>query len=391
MIKKEKTRLGIDARILSQPMNGVARHLILLLKSLAQKKEFEVFLFSDTPLREEYKDYFSGYQLILFNKPGLKKYWKNWILPLQLSKHRIDLYHSVWDKGVPLISPCPVVMSIHDLYSISAENKTAKSSKKAQRHIGLFLEAFKAKKIVTISECTKKEIVEKLRVPPDKVVVAYLDCDRRHIKEAALSEEAGGLPYGLAGAGYFIGIIGRLDDVRKNTPFLIRSFSKFIKQIPGGAGAKLVIVGSFCDRSESFIGLKKLVREYSVEKDVIFTGYVRDSILYNLISHSIAMIFTSTFEGFGIPILEAFALGTPVITSDRSSMREIASGPSAILIDPASEEGLVSAMASVRGDSSLRKRLIEFGYKRLGDFDWNIAMEKITNVYYDIVGEGRKG
>jgi len=385
-MKKDKIRLGIDARILSQPMNGVARHLILLLKSLARKKEFEVLLFSDTPLKEEYKDYFSGYQLILFNQPKLKKYWKNWVLPFQLSKHRIDLYHSVWDKGVPLFSPSPVVMSIHDLYSISAENKTAKKSKKAQRRIGLFLEALKAKKILTISEATKGEIVGKLHVPPDKIVVAYLDCDRQYIKSAVYREEDKGLPYGLAGGRYFIGIIGRLDDVRKNTPFLMRSFSRFLRQsLSSGGGDKLVLVGSYDASSESFIALKKLVLEYNIEKNVVFTGYVCDPVLYNLIRQSIAMIFTSTFEGFGIPILEAFTLGTPVITSDRSSMREIASGGSALLVDPASEGELASAMSSLCGDADLRKRLIGNGYKRLGDFDWNIAMEKITDVYYDIL------
>ncbi|MFH0763610.1 MAG: glycosyltransferase family 1 protein [Candidatus Omnitrophota bacterium] len=382
--KKDRTRLGIDARILSQPMNGVARHLILLLKSLAKKKEFEVFLFSDTPLMEEYSPYFSGYRLILFDRPGLKKYWKNWVLPFQLSKHRIDLYHSVWDKGVPLISPCPVVMSIHDLYSISGENKTAKKSKKARRRIGLLLETLKAKKIMTISESTRIEIIEKLRVPPEKVVAAYLDCDRQYIKDAASREDGRDLPYGLAAGGYFISVAGRLDDVRKNTPFLIRSFSKFLGRHPG-PGIKLVVVGSYDASSGPFIALKKLAAEYNIEKDVVFTGYVPDGVLYNLIRRSIAVIFTSTFEGFGIPILEAFALGAPVITSDRSSMREIASGGSALLVDPASEENLVSAMSSLVSDTSLRKRLSENGRKRLGDFDWNIAMEKITDVYYDIL------
>lgn len=384
-MKKEKTRLGIDARILSQPMNGVARYLILLLKSLAQKKEFDVFLFSDTPLREEYKEYFSGYKLILFDRPRLKKYWKNWVLPFHLFRHRIELYHSVWDKGVPLFSVCPVVMSIHDLYSISEENKAARKAKKRARHISLFFEAFKAKKILTISESTKTEIVGKLHVPPEKIVVTYLDCDRQYIKNSVSGEDGHPLPCGLVGGKYFIGIIGRLDDVRKNAPFLIKSFSRFLERTPG-AGYKLVLVGSYDAMSGSFIALKKLVREHNIEEEVVFTGYVRDSVLYDLVRQSIAMIFTSTFEGFGIPILEAFTLGAPVITSGRSSMREIASGGSAILVDPASEEELASAMDSLCNDAALRERLREFGYKRLGDFDWNITMEKIADVYYDILG-----
>ncbi len=388
-MKEDKIRLGVDARILSQPMNGVARHLILLLKSLTQKKEFDVFLFSDTPLREEHRPYFSGYRLILFDQPKLKKYWKNWVLPFHLLKYKIDLYHSIWDKGVPLIAACPVIMSIHDLYAISGDNVTAKKTKKAQRFIGLYLEALRAKKIITISESTKIDIIEKLRVPPKKIVVAYLDCDRQYIKSASAEEDGANLPYGLSDGAYFIGIIGRLDDVRKNAPFLIRSFSMFLKRCPG-RGEKLVLVGSFYDKSDSFIALKKLVRSYNIEKDVIFTGYVRDPILYNLIRRSISMIFASTFEGFGIPLLEAFTLGTPVITSSRSSMREIASNNSALLVNPASEEELSSAMSSLVGNTALRQSLIENGYKRLKDFDWNVTMEKITNVYYDIISKRRK-
>ncbi|MDP3804233.1 MAG: hypothetical protein Q8Q87_01635 [Candidatus Omnitrophota bacterium] len=72
-MREDKIRPGIDARILSQPMNGVARRLILLPKSLTREKEFDVFLFSDAPLREEYRPYFSGYRLILFDRPKLKK------------------------------------------------------------------------------------------------------------------------------------------------------------------------------------------------------------------------------------------------------------------------------------------------------------------------------
>lgn len=381
-MKKDKIRLGIDARILSQPMNGVARYAVSLLKSLSGDGRFEVYLFSDTPLREEYRGVLSDFPIILFNRPKLKKYWKNWVLPFQLLKYKIGLYHAIWDKGVPLLAVCPVVMSINDLYSISGENTTSTNMKKTRRFIGLFLEALKAGKILTISECTKKEIVKRLRVPSGKIVVTYLDCDRQHIESAIDKEGARRLPYDLRDKEYFIGVPGRLDDVRKNVPFLIRSFAKFLERRKGRPH-KLVIAGSFNDKSESFIKLKNLVRYYNIELRVVFTGYIEDRILYNLIKRSSAMVYTSTFEGFGIPLLEAFYLGTPVITSDRSSLPEIASDNSAILIDPASVTALADAMSKLCDDDSIRNTLIGNGRKRLEDFNWDKTIKCITSIYYE--------
>ncbi|MFA6142067.1 MAG: glycosyltransferase family 1 protein [Candidatus Omnitrophota bacterium] len=379
---KDKMRLGIDARILSQPMNGVARYCLSLLKGLSGDGRFEVYLFSDTPLREEYKSVFSKFPLILFNKPRLKKYWKNWVLPFQLSKYRIDLYHAIWDKGVPLFAVCPIVMSINDLYSISTENTASTKVKKTRRLIGLFLEALKARKILTISECTKKEIGERLCVRTEKIAVTYLDCDRQHIGSMIDKEGAWHLPYDLRDKEYFISVAGRLDDVRKNVPFLIKSFAKFL-EMGKPRLHKLVIVGSFSDKSGSFIELKNLVRYYNIEPRVVFTGYIEDRILYNLIKRSGAMIYASTFEGFGIPLLEAFYLGTPVITSDRSSLPEIASGNSAILIDPTSVAALADAMNKLCDDDSLSNALTENGRKRLEDFNWDKTIKYITSVYYE--------
>ena len=241
----KKIRLGIDARIFSQAMNGVARYAMALVKGLSECGQFEIYLFSDSPLREEYREYFSGHHLVLFNSRRFKKYWKNWALPFQLLKHGIGLYHAVWDKGVPLLSPCPAIMSIHDLYSISDINKTSNLKKKSRRFIGLFLEGLAAKKIMTVSESTKKEIMKKLHVRPEKITVTYLDCNKRHIEKMLAKGPAIELPAGLRPKEYIVSIAGRLDDVRKNIPFLIRSFSRSIKDSGNkNECRKLVIVGS---------------------------------------------------------------------------------------------------------------------------------------------------
>ncbi len=377
-------RLGIDARILSQPMNGVARYCINLLESLANESRFEIYLFSDTPIRDEYKQYIKDYKLVLSENRGLKKYWKDRILPGQLSEYKISLYHALWDKGTPLFCATPTVVSIHDLYPISKDNRSSGLRKKISKFLSYFFSAHGAKRIFTVSECTKRDIAAKLFVRREKITVTYNDCAREHIKECAASGKSDPvIDEKLKGAPYFISIAGRLDDVRKNTPFLIRSYARFVKE--HGLRHKLVIVGQCNEDSPSLGELKNLVDSYDLKDMVIFTGYLEDDILYTLMAQAYAMIFVSLFEGFGIPILEAFFLGVPVITSNVSSMPEIASGGSALLVDPRDEKELSDGMHSLSSDAALRTSLIEKGRARLDDFSWKRTMDKILAEYESVV------
>lgn len=379
---KDSIRVGFDARIFSQAMNGVARYASALLTGLAKDGRFEIILFSDTPLRDEYKEYTAGHKLVLLGNRKLKKYWKNWILPARLLGCKIDLYHATWDKGMPVIMPVPAVMDIHDIYSISPENTVAGAGKKISRFMNYILETAAAKKIFTTSENAKNDMVARLGVKPEKIVVTYPGCDCGQIKGKA--GQAGSVLDG----DYFISIAGRLDDVRKNVPLLIKAFGLFLKKAgTAGEGYRLAVVGSGDEKSEPVIGIRKLMNSLGLDGKVVMTGYLDDTRLYSTMAGAKAMIFPSLFEGFGIPILEAFALGVPVITSNTSSMPEIASGGSALLIDPRSETELADAMSAVCKDEVLRTKLAAAGCKRCADFDWGLSMSKIISVYEEIHGK----
>jgi len=386
LAKKRKIRLGIDARILSQTMNGVARCTIAILEGLKGSEQFEVCLFSDTPIRDEYRHYLSGYKLIVLKNRRLKGLWKNWILPFHLFKEGIDLYHATWDKGVPILSPCARVMTIYDLYSISEHNKRIGAEKKLSRFLILRLETFLCRKIFTISENTKNEITAKLGVSPSKITVIYPDCDRRRIKESVASGPGADFPYKeLDGSEYFISIVGRFEDVRKNVPLLVKAFCRFVdKDRPRNSRYKLALVGD-CDRnSESYRKVMDIIDSFRLRDNIVITGYVEDNILYRLLQSSKIMIFPSLFEGFGIPLLEAFLLGVPVIAGDSSAIPEIAGLDGALLIDPASEEKLADAISSMCGDGHLRERFIKNGFKRLNDFSWEQTMDRILTTYANL-------
>lgn len=385
-VQKKKIRLGMDVRILSQTMNGVARCAIALLKSLHAKKQFEVYLFTDTPLREEYKQYFSPYKVVKLNNKRLKKYWKDWILPFYLLKYRIDLYHATWDKGIPIFSPCPTVMTIHDLYRISKSNKYLSRRKKISRFINLRLETSICKKIFAVSENVKKEIIKKLRINPRKIVVIYNDCDRAYIKKMIVTRNNTERYYKkLYRSEYFISIVGKLNDVRKNVAFLVRAFYKFIQQNESlNSRYKLVLIGDYDKRDDSYSRLISLINSYRLGENIILTGYVQDDILYNLLNSSKIMIFPSLFEGFGIPILEAFFLKIPVITSNSSAIPEVVDRNTALLINPASEEELANAISAICNDDQLRMRLIDSGVRRLDHFNWENSMDKILTAYNQV-------
>ena len=164
---KSKTRIGFDVRILSQKMNGVARYALELLKFLREQEEIELYLFTDTPLRAEYSAFISGLPLLELKNKKLKRYWKNWILPWQLLKNNISLYHAIWDKGTPLVAHCPRLMTIHDLFVLSEFQKNLR--KWVKFFIVRFLEAHAAKVVFTVSEATKNDIEKKLGISSKKI------------------------------------------------------------------------------------------------------------------------------------------------------------------------------------------------------------------------------
>lgn len=169
-------------------------------------------------------------------------------------------------------------------------------------------------------------------------------------------------------------------EARKNIERIIEAFKLLQKRDQKGIqDIKLVIAGKgsgskFSDRTNE---IKSLVEKYELTNKVIFSGFIPDHSLAALYSNSLCVLFPSLYEGFGFPIIEGFASGTAVITSDICSMPEIA-GDAALLVDPYSVADLELKMFSLLEDSNLRMQLIDAGKIRLQDFDWSITSEKIT-------------
>ncbi len=380
-----KSRIGLDVRILSQKMNGVARYTIELLQFLRGQRDIDLFLFSDTPLRSEYAVFIKDLPLLELKNKRWKKHWRNWILPWQLLKNKINLYHATWDKGTPIWAHCPRLMTIHDLFVISDFQKNLR--KKIKFLTTRFFEAHAAKEVLTVSEATKSDIVRKLGISPKKILVTHLGCDqeriRKNLEETSFENEN---HWALEKKKYFFCLAGRVCDVRKNVPMMIESFAHFTETYPTRGGYSLVIAGDYDPDSEIFLKMERRIQEKRLQGRIIFTGAISDAALFTLLKHSVAMLFPSLYEGFGLPIVEAYALNVPVITGNISSMKELGEGGAAILVNVKDPRELAAALEQVCADPEAIKRMVGIAAQKMELYSWERMSRLIWEVYQKQLG-----
>ena len=225
----------------------------------------------------------------------------------------------------------------------------------------------RASHFITISHATQKDMIKHYRIPAEKILVQYIGFQElAHCPDTGAPEEAGGAPY------FFF--TGRAKP-RKNVHGIIAAFVEFKKRTTGSC--KLIIAGkadgAYRDQ------LAKIIREGGVERDVVFVGYVSTEQLASYYCHALALVFPSFNEGFGMPVAEAMSVGAPVITSNISSLPEVA-GDAGLLVDPHSPEDISRAMERLFTDAALRRELSEKGPAQAHKFSWQAATERYVTL-----------
>lgn len=228
--------------------------------------------------------------------------------------------------------------------------------------------ARKADRIATVSEYSKEDIARNYNVDPDKIDVVYngantsfhpLDEKTRLTVRKRISA---GIPYF-----FFIGSL----HPRKNLANLFRAYDLFRKS--SGHKVMLVIAGA---KKWWTSDIKSVYDDLEYKDGIIFTGRLQSKEVNDLLASAIALTYVSYFEGFGIPIVEAFRCGTPVITSNVTSMPEIA-GDAALTVDPFKPESIADAMVRIADDESLREQLTAAGLERAGQFTWDESAKRL--------------
>lgn len=302
--------------------------------------------------------------------------WEQGLLPFLATRDGIDLLHAP-GYVAPLFCSIPTVVTIHDVIALKFPRYCRTGNALHYRAV-MPLAARRAARVITVSENSKKDIIEELNVEEDRIDVVPngIDPAFRRIEDTALLSRMRGA-YGLPNK--ILLFVGNLEP-KKNIRCIIESFHELKKtrSVPH----KLVIVGR---RGWLYRKLGRTVAELDLGRDVLFVGNVTREDLVLLYNAADVFLFPSLYEGFGMPPLEAMACGTPVVTSNTSSLPEVVGG-AAITVDPRDVGALTEAVLAVMNDAGLREDLIHRGLERASMFTWDRAARQTAAVYRTAVG-----
>lgn len=317
-----------------------------------------------------------SYHDISYAERAANYFYKEYRLPGQLANLEIDVYHSPRDMGIP--SPaklsCPSVMTLHDIILIRSAGDYY-SPRRARMYARRLLKRVReVDHVITVSQFSRRDIIEWSGISENKVSVVYNGVSQqfRPVTGEAKLEEARarcGLPR------RFVLAVGSTEP-RKNIRTAIEAFGVIRRVRPE---LSLVVTGvDYCrvEPDSAFAGLDLA--------GVHFTGYVHDFDMPALYSMAEALLFPSLYEGFGLPPLEAMACGTPVVTSSTTSIPEVA-GDAAMLVDPASAGELAGALAMVLDSDAVRRELVEKGFRRAAEFNWERTARETRKIYEQVV------
>lgn len=366
-------RIAVNTRLLLKgKLEGIGWFTYQTLERMVhQHPEHDFFFFFDRPYDESFIFSSNVTPVVIppqARHPILFALWFDWTIPYVLKKHKIDVFLSP-DGFCSLRTKIPTCLVVHDL---AFEHYPEHLSFIHRNYWQYFQPRFadKAKRIVTVSEYSKQDIVDHYHIDEDKIAVA---CNGVHDAYRVLDwkeKEAVKAKY-ADGSEYFV-FAGALHP-RKNILNLLKAFVAFKKM--QRSDMKLVIVGRFAWKYEEVLEMKE---NMPFKEDVKWVGYLNVDELPNVIGGAYAMLYPSFFEGFGIPILEALKCNVPAIVSNTSSMPEVA-GEAGLLVNPADVEDIANKMEMLYKDEALRARLISHAPAQVAKYTW----EKAADVLWD--------
>lgn len=361
---------GYEANVRQRLGSGqVAFELLKNIEEIDHKNSYTVLL-TQPPLPDLPRERVNfNYKLI---KPG--KFITRIGIPLSvlLSKDKPDVFFSP-THYIPQFIKVPRVVMIFDLAFFRFQDMFTRRDFLQLKHwTGYSIK--NAQKIITISQSSKKDIVNFYHADPQKISVAYPGYNKELFHPISDKQGVAAVLRKYKIKGDYVIFLGTIQP-RKNLKRLIEAFTRI-------EDLKLVVSGKTSGLGRQawmYQDILELPKQLGIEERVLFTGFVPTEELPYLYSAARAFVFPSLWEGFGIPVLEAMACGTPVIVSKVSSLPEVA-GEAGLLIDPNSTDQIIQAIKTVSTDRRLRKRLSKKGLERVQKFSWKKMAEKVIAV-----------
>lgn len=305
--------------------------------------------------------------------------WEQWALPHAARKAGVDILHCT-SNTAPIWCDIPLVLTLHDIIFLEPRDKKNKS---LYQNLGYFYRRWdvprilkKCRRIITVSDFELGNIKQKLQLPDSQLKMIYngynewfrpIESDKQQYRKY------------IADAGYFF-FLGNTDP-KKNTERTLVAYAKYLEQ----SEVKRPLLMADLDQ-EYLNGIIERNGIEAIRNHIVMPGYIINSDLPYIYNNAFAFLYTSLRESFGIPLLEAMACGTPVITSNTSSMPEIA-GHDAILINPESSDEIALKMLQLERDTDFYQRQKAVGLERAKLFSWRKTTENLLRLYEEVYKE----
>lgn len=357
-------RIGIDASALTKDRpTGVevaSRELIHALIKTDQENHY--FLYSSTPLSSRWLNFENVENKVV----RADKYWTQKALPLSISKDNLHVFWSPAYMLPPKLKGIKTIATIHDVAFMSFFN--AYSIKDWLLSFFTTMRAkFSATKILAVSEQTKSDLKKYFLIPDGKIEVVYNAVSHIHLRPNLQDiHDKYKLPE------QFLLVVGRIE-LRKNTANILESFKTISQNHPD---LHLVFSGPTTHLPAV---LEAKVYDWGLKSKVHVIGFVHELDVPMLYRSAEALLFPSLYEGFGLPIIESFAAGTPVITTNYGAPAEIA-GKAAMLVNPKDPYNIAMAVSHLLNDEDLKTKYVQAGYERLKNFSWEKSANKLKNI-----------
>jgi len=372
-------KIGIEAqRIFRKNKHGMDYVVLQEIKELQQMdttNEYYVFVKSG---EDRCVESTKNVHVIELNCPTYPL-WEQWALPHAAKKYGVDILHCT-SNTAPIWCNIPLVLTLHDIIFLEPRDKQNHS---LYQNMGWFYRRLdvprildKCRRIITVSNFEMENIISKLNMPRERMAMIYngyndwfkrLD-DKNDVYKRYIPEE-----------GYFF-FLGNTDP-KKNTERTLVAYSKYLKL----SDVKRKLLMADLDK-EYLDGIIERNQIDNIRENIVMPGYIVNSDLPYIYNNAFAFLYTSLRESFGIPLLEAMACGTPVITSNTSSMPEVA-GEDAILINPESSDEITEMMLRLEKDNAFYEQQRQIGLERAKLFSWRKTAEKLLKLYQEVYSE----
>jgi glycosyltransferase involved in cell wall biosynthesis len=372
--------LGVNGIRLVRDRSGVARCIEAILRCLGEMDHpfEEIRVYTPAPLA-------AGIVLppcarnVVLPSPLSPALWEQWVLPRAHGRQGVLLCPSY---VLPLLARCPTFLIHHGSYEGYPQAFDWWTLNKAR--LAYSASARRATVVSTVSEYSKRDMVkfygldpETIHVVPEGVDTALFRPleDQSKLRQWRLEAFGCDTPY--------IAYVGKPTERRNLSP-LIHAFAALKREhaIPH----KFVIVGADLPGTSPF---RQVITEENMHNEIVVRGYAGHDEMPLVYGAADLFVYPSSYEGFGMPVLEAMAAGVPVLTSNRSALPEVA-GEAALLVDPEDTEALMISLRNLTVNEELRSRLTQLGLQRAQEFTWNAAVQRTWNVYRDVLNGSRR-